>query len=114
MERTRQQYLAMFLRGCAQAADANELHVDMGQLLVNGDLMREAAEEFEKLSPEHFATFDDELRYNIGRAEWYARQAHDLCYKRGRDRPRGFWFRAALGRAQSILMSLYTKELRRK
>lgn len=60
-----------------------------------------------------FESFDDELRYNIARAEWYARQAHDLCYKRGRDNQRGFWFRVALGRAQSTLMSLYQKELKR-
>lgn len=40
-------YLIRFLRGCADAADKGELHVELGRLLVNGDLMREAAQEFE-------------------------------------------------------------------
>ena len=36
--------LIAFLRGCAQAADDNQLGVDQGRLLVNGDLMRQAAD----------------------------------------------------------------------
>lgn len=45
----RRQYLVRFLRGCAGAADDGQLGVDQGRLLVNGDLMREAADEFETL-----------------------------------------------------------------
>ncbi len=48
MNDDRREYLIRFLRGCADAADKNELHVDLSCLLVNGDLMREAADEFEK------------------------------------------------------------------
>lgn len=45
-------YLIRFLRGCADAADKKQLHVDLGLLLVNGDLMREAADEFEDMLEE--------------------------------------------------------------
>jgi hypothetical protein len=115
MELTREQYLLTFLRGCAVAADKGQLGVEHGRLMLNGDLMREAADVFEHLLPdqEGFKSFDDEMRYNLVRAEQHARQAHDLCYKRGGDR-RSIWFRMAVGRAQSILMSLYKRELKRK
>lgn len=110
----RQEYLVRFLRGCADAADKNELGVPLGELLLNGDLIREAANEFETLIPERegFKSFSDEMQFNIVRAELHARQAHDLCYQRGGER-RSLWFKMALGRAQSILMSLYTQERRR-
>lgn len=111
----RQEYLVRFLRGCAVAADKGQLGIEHGKLMLNGDLMREAADEFERLLPdqEGFKSFEDELRFNLVRAEQHARQAHDLCYKQPTPR-RSLWFRMALGRAQSILMSLYTQELRRK
>jgi hypothetical protein len=41
-------YLVSFLRACAVAADQGELGVDQGKLLVNGDLMREAADALEE------------------------------------------------------------------
>lgn len=112
---TRQQYLVKFLRGCAQAADNGELGVQQGKLLLNGDLMREAAAEFERMlsDKEGFKSYSDKLRYNIVRAEQYARQAHDLMYESGAPR-RSIWFKTALGRAQSILMSLHVQELNRK
>lgn len=60
-----------------------------------------------------FRDTTDELHYNLIRAEQHARQAHDILYKK--DAPkRSLWFRLALGRAQSILMSLYGMEMRRK
>lgn len=111
----RQAYLIRFLRGCAQAADAKELGITQGQLLVNGDLMREAADEFEKLLPAeaNFKDTTDELHFNLHRAEQHARQAHDLLYLEEGPK-RSIWFKMAVGRAQSILMSLYVQELRRK
>lgn len=115
--RTRQQYLVSFLRGCADAADKNELHVDLGKLLVNGDLMREAADEFEQFLPSDAeASFSDpveELHFNLVRAELHARQAHDLLYKPGGPK-RSMLFRMLVGRAQSILMSLWVQELGRR
>lgn len=52
MRRDRRKYLISFLRGCASAADEGQLHVDLGKLLINGQLMREAADEFEKVVQE--------------------------------------------------------------
>lgn len=46
----RRVYLISFLRGCAIAADTHELGVELGRLMVNGDLMREAADAFEALN----------------------------------------------------------------
>lgn len=110
---TRQEYLIRFLRGCASAADAKQLGVVNGRLLLNGDLMREAAEEFEKLLPETFKDPTDELHYNMVRAEQHARQAHDLLYLENGPK-RSIWYKSALGRAQSILMTLWKRELRWK
>lgn len=111
----REDYLLSFLRGCAHAADEGELGVDQGALLVNGDLMNEAADVFEKLLPERAAFKDaiDELHYNLVRAEQHARQAYDLLYRPSAPK-RSVWFKMAMGRAQSILMSLYMQELGRK
>jgi uncharacterized protein HemY len=60
MKIDRQLYLIRFLMGCSEAADKNELHVDLGRLLINGDLMREAAEEFKKS-----VEFETKIRNNI-------------------------------------------------
>jgi hypothetical protein len=46
----RREYLIRFLRGCAVAADKNELGVELGRLMINGELMREAADAFEALN----------------------------------------------------------------
>lgn len=111
----REDYLLSFLRGCAHAADEGQLGVDQGALLVNGDLMNEAADMFEKMLPERgdFRDVEDELQYNLVRAEQHARQAHDLLY-RPCGLKRSVWFKMAIGRAQSILMSLYKQELGRR
>lgn len=111
----RQEYLVRFLRGCADAADKDELGVMQQRLLLNGDLMREAADEFEKQLPdkEPFKSRTDEFQFNLVRAEQHARQAHDMLYS-GAGPQRSLWVRMALGRAQSILMSLWTQEIRRK
>lgn len=111
----RQQYLIRFLRGCAEAAGAGQLGVEQDRLLVNGELMREAADEFEKLLPDKkgFKSFTDELHYNLVRAEQHARQAHDMLYTRPGP-TRSLWFKMTLGRAQSILMRLAQMELGRK
>lgn len=115
MNATRQKYLISFLRACADAADKKQLHVDLGRLLVNGDLMKEAADEFEALIPEEetFKTPTDELHFNLVRAERHAQQALDLLYKPDGAK-RSMWFRMAIGRAQSILMSAYVRDLRMK
>lgn len=111
----RQEYLISFLRGCAHAADEGQLGIDQDHLLLNGDLMHEAADEFERLLPEREAFKDpiDELHFNLVRAEQHARQAHDLLYKTEGPK-RSIWFKMAVGRAQSILMSLYNQELGRR
>lgn len=111
----RQEYLVRFLRGCATAADRDELGVMQGRLLLNGALMREAADEFERLLPdkEPFKDSTDEYQFNLVRAEQHSRQAHDLLYARGGPK-RSLWVRMVLGRAQSILMSLWMQELRRR
>lgn len=111
----RQEYLVRFLRGCAEAADRDELGVMQQRLLLNGELMREAADEFERLLPdkEGFKSKTDEYHFNLVRAEQHARHAHDMLYA-GAGPQRSMWVRMMLGRAQSILMSLWTQELRRK
>lgn len=113
-EERRQEYLISFLRGCAHAADEGQLQVEQDRLLINGDLMHEAADEFEKLlgKKKPFKSSSEELQFNLLRAEQYARQAHDLLYTTGL--MRSVWFKMALGRAQSIIMSLYNQEMRRK
>lgn len=101
-----------FLRGCAQAADEGELGVMQGRLLVNGDLMREAANQIEKDNPAVKDT-TELFRFHVVRAENHARWAFDLLYDK-EGPARSLWVRMALGRAQSILMSLWKQELRRK
>jgi hypothetical protein len=55
----------------------------------------------------------DEYHYNLVRAEQHSQQALNVLYSR--DGPkRSLWVRMALGRAQSILMSLWVQELRKK
>jgi hypothetical protein len=111
----RQEYLIRFLRGCATAADTGQLGVHLGRLMVNGDLMREAADEFEKLLPEEQLTMSpvEELHFHLILAENHSQQALDLLYNLGGPK-RSIWFRMALGRAQSILMSLYVRDIRIK
>lgn len=66
----------------------------------------------EEAKEDEFIDSVDELHYNLVRAERHAQQALDLLYKQ--DGPkRSIWFKMAVGRAQSILMSLYMQELRR-
>lgn len=101
-----------FLRGCAQAADEDELGVMQGRLLVNGELMREAAEQIEKDNPSVKDT-TELFHFHVVRAENHARDALDLLYDKEGPK-RSLWVRMALGRAQSILMSLWKRELRWK
>lgn len=64
-------------------------------------------EEQVEVSPE------DQFHFHLVRAEQHARQAHDLLYKP--DGPkRSIWVKMAVGRAQSILMSLWHQELRKR
>lgn len=112
----RQVYLVSFLRGCADAADRGQLGIELNRLLVNGDLMREAADEFERLIADEevpFKSFSDELMYNLVRAELHARQAHNLMYTRAGP-TRSIWYKTVLGRAQKILAGLYREEIQRK
>lgn len=111
---TRQEYLVRFLRGCAIAADKGQLGIEHGKLMLNGDLMREAANELEALLPQEqkFKSFSDELLFNLVRAEQHTNQAHDMLYKGGP--PRSFLFKRAVGRAHSMLTRATKKELERK
>lgn len=60
-----------------------------------------------------FKDKEEELRYYLRLAEYYARSAHNLLYER--DGPkRSAWYRTLVGRAQSILISLYVQEMNRK
>jgi hypothetical protein len=52
---------------------------------------------------------DELLRYHIKQAEHHARAAYDLLYKTPGPK-RGVFFKMAVGRAQSILMSLHVRE----
>lgn len=114
MTQTRQEYLISFLRGCGHAADEGQLGTDQAHLLLNGDLMYEAADEFQKLLPkeETFKDATDELHYNLVRAERHSTQAMDVLYRLKNPAKRSVWFRMALGRAQSILMSLYVRDVK--
>lgn len=56
-------------------------------------------------------TEEENLVYNIARAQRYAQEALDLCYKPGSNVKRSLWYKMTLGRAQSILMSLLVREL---
>lgn len=60
-----------------------------------------------------FKDATDELHYNLVRAEQHSRQAHDLLYLENGPK-RSVWYKMALGRAQSILMTLWQRELRWK
>lgn len=107
-------YLISFLRACASAADEGNLGVEHGKLLANGELLRESAAALETLLPPEYADFKDptdELHYNLVRAEQHARQAHDLLYLENGPK-RSVWYKTSLGRAQSILMTLWKRELR--
>src|SRR4051794_31273234 len=110
-ENDRREYLIRFLRGCAGAADDGQLGIDQARLLLNGKLMAEAADEFEKLLPkeETFKDTDEELKFHLVRAENHARAAHDLLFKPEGPK-RSMWFRMLAGRAQSILIGLYVQE----
>lgn len=77
--------------------------------MVEDDLIREAA----SLPDKDFKNKTDELHFNLVRAEQHARQALDVLYSEAGPK-RSLWFRMVLGRAQSILMSLYKQELGRR
>lgn len=118
---SREAYLIKFLRGCADAADRGELGIGLRQVLLNGDLMREAADEFERRVTDEavpFKSFSDELMYNLVRAELHARQAHNMLYTRGWAKDgshrRSIWYKTVLSRAQKILEGLYKEEQQRK
>lgn len=56
-------------------------------------------------------TEEEALVYNIATAQKHAQKALDICYKPGGRCKRSLWYKMALGRAQSILMSLLVREL---
>jgi hypothetical protein len=62
---------------------------------------------------ETFKSRTEEFHHHLSQAEQHARKAHDMLYSGGGPQ-RSLWYRMTLGRAQSILMSLWTQELRRK
>ena len=55
----------------------------------------------------------EEFLENLNAAHICAQKALDALYKENGPK-RSLWFRLALGRAQSILISLYQKELQRR
>jgi hypothetical protein len=118
---SREAYLISFLRGCADAADRGELGIDLHRVLLNGDLMREAADEFARYTIEQevpFKSFQDELMYHLVRAELHARMAYNMLYTRGWTKDgsnrRSIWYKTVLSRAQKILEGLYKEEQQRK
>lgn len=53
------------------------------------------------------------LQHHLRRAERHAQSAYTLLFRE--DGPkRSLWYRMLVGRAQSILMSLYVQEVNRK
>lgn len=62
---------------------------------------------------EVITTPTEELHFHLIRAEHHSQQALDLLYKPEGPK-RSVWFRMAIGRAQSILMSAYVRDLRLK
>lgn len=54
----------------------------------------------------------DELHFHLSRAHQHAHQAMDVCYRLENPSKRSVWFRMTLGRAQSILISLYVRDLK--
>lgn len=112
----------MFLRGCAKAADEGQLGVEMGKLMVNGQLMREAADELEKLAgaevvrllPKVYEDEFEEFLDNLQAAERSAQQALNMLYPVDTGVQRGLAYRLRLGNAQSILMTLLVREINRK
>lgn len=56
---------------------------------------------------------DNPLAIHLARAERNAKEALNLCYAADNTR-RSIWYRMALGRAQSILISLLVRELGRE
>ncbi len=57
-------------------------------------------------------TENEYLTWNLARAQMHAQQALDELYKPEGTR-RGYFYRSALGRAQSTLMTLLRRELDR-
>lgn len=63
------------------------------------------------LKPSEFKDPTEQLHFYLVGAERRAQQALDLLYKPEGPK-RSIWFRMAIGRAQSILMSAYVRDLR--
>ena len=62
-----------------------------------------------------FKNETEELHFHLIRAENHAQKAQAVVYRYGPGfEKRSLWFRLALNRAQSILIKLYTRDLRRK
>lgn len=61
------------------------------------------------MSTEYGYEPDELLRYHLKQAEYHARGAHNLLYKPNGPK-RSVFFKMAVGRAQSILMSLHVRE----
>jgi hypothetical protein len=59
-----------------------------------------------------FKNTTDELHFHLVRAEYHAQRAYELLFKPEGPK-RSLWFRMLVGRAQSILMSCWTTELRK-
>jgi hypothetical protein len=60
-----------------------------------------------------FNNTTDELYFHLVRAEYHARKAHDLLYKENAPR-RSIWYRMSVSRAQSLLMTLWIREMNRR
>lgn len=63
------------------------------------------------LMPTTFKNPTDELHFHLVRGERHSQSALDLLYRPGEPK-RSVWFRMAVGRAQSILMSAYVRDLK--
>lgn len=64
-------------------------------------------------SIEMFDSQEERLKYHLRLAERNAQYAYTMLFEPEAPK-RSFWFRSAVGRAQSILMSCYVREANRK
>jgi len=117
MSQDRQVYLLHFLRGCATAADEDNLGVEVGRLMLNGQLMNEAADEFSRmktaLEPKEFKNKTEKFRHHLARAHFHAQRAYELMFES--DGPkRSYMMRSSIGKAQNILITWYVRETKRQ
>lgn len=108
----RQKYLLTFLRGAHKAKDST------GSVRVKSDLLEETARELEDAlfgQPSTAAASNrtEKFRYYLNWAHIHAERAYGMLFdEEGPKRP--YFMRAAIDKAQNILITWYVRELKRK